>query len=211
MYFFIETIVLSLMYTLYWLNRERRKYLKNRIGNDAHLNIYQTARNFSFMLQKRDLCIRGNTQLLHRGSILYSLHFGVWELMPATLRRRGYRLGIVVNRYSDRKKNLITYYLDKFLYYFRSRNGVEIFYKEDIMKIVTFIKNGGFLGILIDGNDLYTKYEKVQKLGRVCDAPLVPFVTYRDRGRGILEIGCNLTKIIRQRPLDYVWAYKSRV
>lgn len=211
MHLIIETVVLSIMYTLYWLNRERRKYLKKRIGTNALLNIYQTARNFSFMLQKRDLCLKGNAHLLHRGSILYSLHFGVWELMPATLKKRGYRLGIIVNRYSDRKKNLITYYSDKFLHYFRSRSGVEIFHKEDVMKIVKFIKSGGLLGILIDGNGFYTKYGKVQKLAHLCDAPLVPFVAYRHNGRGILEIGCNLTKVIEQRPLDYVWAYKSRV
>jgi lauroyl/myristoyl acyltransferase len=210
MYFIIEIVVLSIMYTIYWLNRTRRKYLKKRIGTDALLNIYHTARNFSFMLQKRDLCLKDNAHLLHRGSILYSFHFGVWELMPATLKKQGHRLGIVVNRYSGRKKNLIAYYSDKFLHYFRSRGGVEIFYKEDIMKIIKFIKSGGLLGILIDGNDFYTKYGKVQKLAHLCDAPLVPFVAYRHNGRGILEIGCNLTKIIEQRPLDYVWAYKSR-
>ncbi|KPJ71497.1 hypothetical protein AMJ52_08500, partial [candidate division TA06 bacterium DG_78] len=179
MHFIIEAVVLSTMYMLYWFNRERRKYLKKRIGAGALLNIYRTARNFSFMLQRRELCLKGNTHLLHRGSILYSFHYGVWELMPATLRKRGYKLGIIVNSYYNRDKNLITYYLDKFLHYFRSHSGVEIFHKEDVAKIIKFIKSGGLLGILVDGNSFYTKYGKVQKLAHLCNAPLVPFAAYR--------------------------------
>jgi lauroyl/myristoyl acyltransferase len=210
MHFIIETAVLSIMYMIYWCNRERRKYLKKRIGTGALLNIYHTARNFSFMLQRKELSLKGNTHLLHRGCILYSFHFGIWELMPATLRKRGYRLGIIVNSYYNKEKNLLTHYLDKFLHYFRSHSGVEIFYKEDVVKIIKFIKSGGLLGILVDGNTFYTKYGKVQKLAHLCGVPLVPFVAYRHNGRGILEIGCNLTTRVKQRPSDYVWAYKSR-
>lgn len=210
MHSIIETVVLSAMFSLYWLNRKRRKYLKKRIGTNALQNIYQTARNFSFMLQRKELSVRGNTRLLRKGGILYSFHFGVWELMPATLRKKGYRLGVVVNRYCDSNKNFLTYYGDKFLNRFRSRHGVKIFYKEDTIKIVKFIQRGGLLGILVDGNSFYAKYDKVQKLARLCNVPSVPFAAYRHNGTGILEIGCNLVSLVKQRPSDYLWLYRSR-
>jgi len=78
------------------------------------------------------------------------------------------------------------------------------------MKIINFIKSGGLLGMLVDGNKFYSKFEKAQKLSRFCNVPLIPFAAYRKSGAGILEIGCDLDKLVEQRPLDYVWFYKSR-
>ena len=78
-------------------------------------------------------------------------------------------------------------------------------------KIIKFIKTGGLLGILVDGNSFYAKYGKAQKLAHLCNVPTVPFAAYRQNGVGILEIGCNLTNMVKQRPLDYLWAYKSRI
>ncbi len=159
---------------------------------------------------KRNLRIKGNMGIIMKGGILYSFHFGVWELMPLSLKKLGYNLGIIVNRYSDDKKNIIAIFFDRFLYWFRSFGNVRIFYKEDTMKIINFIKSGGLLGMLVDGNKFYSKFEKAQKLSRFCNVPLIPFAAYRKSGAGILEIGCDIDKLVEQRPLDYVWFYKSR-
>ncbi len=206
----LEVWVLLSIFILYWCNRERRRYLKERIGSKALMNIYAVGRNISFMLMKKKLRVKGDMNSIERGGILYSFHFGVWELMPWALKKLGYNLGIIVNRYSDDKKNITAFFFDKFLYWFRSFGNVKIFYKEDTMKIVNFIKNGGLLGVLVDGNRFYSKFEKAQKLSHLCNVALVPFAAYRKKGIGILEIGCDLDEIVEQRPFDYVWFYKSR-
>ncbi len=162
------------------------------------------------MLMKRDLQLRDNGKILPRGGILFSFHFGVWELMPRSLKKLGYDLGIVVNRYSDDKTNLITELLDKFLYRFRSCAGVKVFYRDDAVKIVHFIKSGGLLGMLVDGDTFYSKFKKAQRLSCLCNVPLVPFAAYRKNGKGVLEINCDLGKLVAQRPFDYMWFYKSR-
>ena len=210
MHFFTEIAVLFVSFFLYWLNTNRRRYLKRRIGSKTSRNIYQTCRNFSFMLNRKDLKIKGDTHLLQKGGILYSLHFGVWELMPVTLRKLGYKLGVLVNRYHDDNKNFLASCADRFLYRFRTRNGVKVFYKNDILKIVNFIKDGGLFGMLIDGSDFFAKYDKVQRMARICDVPAVPFVAYRENSSGTLEINCNLMKMVDQRPFDYLWVYQSR-
>lgn len=205
-----EAYVLLTIFMLYWCSRERRKYLKQRIGSKAILNIYHIGRNVSFMLMKKDLQIKGDTGILQKGGVLYSFHFGVWELMPRSLKKLGYNLGIVVNRYTDEKKNFIANFFDKFLYRFRSFGNIEIFYKKDTMKIAHFLKSGGLLGILVDGNMFYSKFKKAQKLSHICNVPLVPFAAYRKNATGILEIACDLNELVKRRPFDYLWFYKSR-
>ncbi len=205
-----EACVLLIVFILYWYCRERRKYLKRRIGAHALLNIYQVGRNVSFMLMKKDLQIKDDTKILQRGGILFSFHFGVWESMPQSLKKMGYNLGVIVNRYSSGKNNFITKFFDRFLYKLRSRGGVKIFYKEDTMKIIRFIKSGGVIGMLVDGNSFYSKFGKARKLSCICNVPLVPFAAYRKSGVGVLRIGCDLNKLIAKKPYDYVWFYKSR-
>ena len=78
------------------------------------------------------------------------------------------------------------------------------------MEIVRFLKRGGIIGMLVDGNDFYSKFGKARKLSCLCGVPLVPFVAYRKNGRGILKIGCNIDKFVTERPYDYIWFYKSR-
>ncbi len=210
MHILSEACVLLIVFALYWCCRERRKYLKRRIGSHALFNIYQIARNVSFMLMRNDLQMKDDTSILHRGGILFSLHFGVWELMPQTLKNLGFDLGVIANKYSDNKDFSIAKLFDRLLYRFRSRDGVRVFYRDDTMKIVHFLKRGGVIGILIDGNDFYAKFRKVQKLSRMCGVPLVPFAAYRQNGEGILRIGCKLEQIVAERPYDYMWFYRSR-
>lgn len=211
MYFFSEAFVLLSLFLLYWWNRERRRYFRERIGSGYFRNLYNVGRNVGFMLRKGRLKIKGRVDDIQRGSILYSFHFGVWESMPRALRRLGYNVGVVVNRYSSDRKNFFTRAVDRFLYRFRSACGVKIFYRDDAARIVKFLKDGGVLGILVDGNNFYSKFSRVEKLSRICNAPLIPFAAYRKNGSGILEIGCDLDRLVKEHPFDYVWFYKSRV
>lgn len=210
MRFFTEAFALLGLFTLYWFQRARREYLKKRIGRLAIRNVYRVARNIGFMLSRRDISVQDNSNSLEKGGIFYSFHFGVWELMPRALEKKGFDLGVLVNRYADDNHSRISRFFDNLLDRFRSSGNVKVFSKHDSVKIVRFLKNGGILGVLIDGNRFYAKYGKMKKLSSLCGVPLVPFAAYRKNGSGVLDLGCDLDRIVTQRPLDYVWFYKSR-
>ena len=210
MHFLAECVLLCLLFSLYWLCRDRRRYLIGRIGKRAIDNVYHVGRNIFFMLRRRTLEINGDADVLNRGCILYSLHFGVWELMPHTLARMGYRLGIVVNRNRETSGPIVGKLLDNLLQRWRSMAGVRVFYKDDALAIVRFLKSGGIFGMLVDGDTLFQKFAKAQKLARLCRVPLIPFAAYRRGGTGILDVGCDLPRLIRAMPDEYVWFYKSR-
>ncbi|UCD19410.1 MAG: hypothetical protein JSU64_08360 [candidate division WOR-3 bacterium] len=205
-----EGIFLCSAWCLYWLCRDRRRYLKRRIGRNAFRNVFQVARNISFMLSRKELVLRGNTGILNGGCVLYSFHYGVWESMPYTLRRLGYRIGVIVNRYGRSSASVFARLSDRLLLRWRAGAGTKVFYADNLLEIVRFIKSGGVFGILVDGNTFFQKHEKARKLSEICGVPLVPFAAYRRRDEGILHIGCDLTAMVMARPLDYVWAYKSR-
>lgn len=100
--------------------------------------------------------------------------------------------------------------MDFLLRRWRSINGVKVFYKENALGIVRFLRTGGVLGMLVDGNEFYQKYDKANKLARLCGVPLVPFAAYRRKMRGFLHLGCDIPALVRAMPLDYVWFYRSR-
>jgi lauroyl/myristoyl acyltransferase len=154
--------------------------------------------------------IKGDLSSLENGAVLYSFHFGIWEAMPQALARLGYRLAIIVNRYSEGNGNLFARLADRLLFSLRSRNGIKVMYREDTREIVEFIRKRGIFGILVDGDRLYAKFHKAAKLARMCDVPLVPFAAYQDKGVGTLELGANIERSVRNRPYDYWWFYKSR-
>jgi len=156
------------------------------------------------------LMLLGDTSVLSGGCILYSFHFGIWELMPFTLRQLGYRIGIIVNRYQESSGSILARVSDYLLLRWRSAAGVRVFYADNVLETVRFLKSGGVFGMLVDGNTFFQKHSKAKKLARVCGVPLVPFAAYRDKHRGVLNIGCDLTGMVGARPLDYVWAYRSR-
>jgi lauroyl/myristoyl acyltransferase len=162
------------------------------------------------MLRRKALKMDGDIQALSRGCILYSFHFGVWELMPFTLSELGYKIGVLVNGYRNSGNSLQARLLDTLLRRWRSVNGVRVFYRENALEIVRFLRSGGIFGMLVDGNTFFQKYNKACKLARVASVPLVPFAAYRRGDQGFLKIGCNIPALVKAMPLDYVWFYKSR-
>ncbi|MDH4211798.1 MAG: hypothetical protein OEV79_10180 [candidate division WOR-3 bacterium] len=194
----------------YGICRDRRRYLKNRVGRDAFRNAYRVARNMFFMLRRNDLELTGDAGVLKGGCVLYSFHFGVWELMPYTLRNRGFQIGVIVNRYQRDNVSVLARLVDSALKRWRAVNGVRVFYGENVLEIVRFIKSGGIFGMLVDGNTLFQKYAKARKLAQLCKVPLVPFAAYRSGNSGVLNIGCDLPGLVQTMPLEYMWFYKSR-
>lgn len=206
----VDACVLVVLCTLYWCNRKRRKHLKERVGRLALSNVYRVGRNVGYMLAKKPLSVQGERVRLQPGSILYSFHYGVWELMPRTLDRLGYHVGIVVNRYGGDSRSAGARLADSMLRRYRTAGRVLILHKEETLKMVRLLKSGGILGVLVDGDSPHAKYPPVARLGRICRAPLVPFAAYTENGQGILDIGCDIDALLKRRPLDYVWFYRSR-
>lgn len=205
--FFVTPTVIS----LYWLNRRRRVLLKKRIERGVFRCLAAVARNISFMLAPGgELRIKGDPGIAGRGAVCYSLHFGIWELMPRYMKNLGFTPGVIVNRYGTDGSRFPGRLLDRFLRSWRSRHGARIFYPEDSLRIARFVRAGGLFGMLIDGNGRYDKLPKAAKLARLCNVPLVPFAVYRDRDRGILDFNCNLDRLLASRPQDYLWFYRSR-
>jgi lauroyl/myristoyl acyltransferase len=210
MHFFVECIFLTTLWVLYWVCHNRRRYLRQRIGNQAFKNVYRVGRNVCFMLRRKELQVGGDLRVLSKGCILYSFHFGVWELMPFTLSKLGYRIGVLVNSYRTTDSSVRTRILDFMLRQWRSMNGIRVFYKENALEIVRFLQSGGVFGMLVDGNTFFQKHDKARKLAELCQVPLIPFAAYRQREKGFLRIGCDIPALVKAMPLDYVWFYKSR-
>jgi hypothetical protein len=209
MYFFVDACITGFAFVLYWCNRDRRKYLKKRVGRCSLRNVYQVARNASFMILRRKLTKSSGLEMLAHGAVLYSFHYGIWELVPAALAAQGFKLGVLVNKYAD-TSGLLGTRVDKMLFRFRAQPHINIFYKEDVFRMIRFAKAGGLVAMLVDGDELYSKFHNAKKISTLCRLPLVPFAAYRTRGEGILKIGCDLDQLVKQRPMDYMWFYRSR-
>jgi lauroyl/myristoyl acyltransferase len=205
--------ILSVIYGLYWLNRQRRMLLKSRSPVNPGRCLYAFARNLMFMLSRPHAAafeIKGSLRPAGNGAVMYSVHYGIWEMMPQVLRTKGFRIGIITNRYAAGSRHPLAVWADRFLHGWRSRNGVTVFYRNNPRAIVEFIKNGGIFAMLVDGSDLFSKFSKARKLAALCRVPLIPFAIYRRDGRGILDINCDLETLIARWPHDYAWFYRSR-
>ncbi|MGB9720456.1 MAG: hypothetical protein ACPL28_03110 [bacterium] len=213
MQFLLQTIVFSALISIYWCNHDRRQHLKQKVGRNTYYNLKMVARNIAIMIYPgKKNKLSGDPALLTRGAVLYSFHFGVWELMPHIIRQYlDKNIGVLVNRYTDNNPPLVGKILDKILYYWRSRYCIKIFYPDEVYSIVKFLRNGGIFAALIDGNTIYAKFKKIEKLAHLCNVPLIPFAVYYDKGMAIMQLNCDLEHLLKQRPYDYWWFYRSRI
>lgn len=202
----LEPVCLLLLLVWYGLDRRRRMVWKKRAGALTGRNLIALARNAAFMLTGGELTVKGDLPPTNMGAIFYSLHFGIWELVPRVLSRYGVRLGIMTNHYPPPWGRLI----NRLLRRYRTADGVTIFYPEQTRSIVDFLNTGGWFAILVDGQEHFSKLKPIEKLSRMCSVPLIPFAAYQDRGRGVVAIGCDLARLVRKRPWDYAWLYYSR-
>jgi len=208
----LEILIFFILVIIYWCSRSRRQYFKQRVDKDRYQNLKTVARNIAQMIYSgKQFKFFGDSDLIKNGAILYSLHFGVWELMPKIVHSYlNKNIGILVNHYTDNNSLLMGKLMDKIFYYWRSSNNVRIFYPDEVFQIVNFLKNGGVFAALIDGDTFYTKFKKIEKLASLCQVPLIPFAVYCENGTTIMKIGCNLEELVKKRPNDYWWFYKSR-
>jgi len=207
----LESLIFLIIWSLYWICKKRRCYLKKRFKGDIRNYLQNIAKNIAFMVKKSSKYrIEGEIKGLDNGAVLYSCHFGVWEKMPGILVQLGYKTGIIVNRYADYNRTIFARIGDHILYRMRGKDGVRVFYKNNVREIIEFIRNKGVFCALIDGDTLYAKYQKIEKLAKKSRVPLISFALSREDKTAVLRINCNLERIIAERPYDYWWFYKSR-
>ncbi|MCX7996013.1 MAG: hypothetical protein N3A65_09660 [candidate division WOR-3 bacterium] len=209
---FLKILIFLILLIVYFLNNPRRVYLKKRLKKGINLNIKKTAENISLMLIPKDeIRLKGNIEALKKGAILYSIHFGTWELLPRIMQKfLNKEIGILVNRYTRNNVYLIGRLMDNLFYHFRTRYNSKIFYPDEVFRIVSFIKKGGIFSVLVDGDNFYSKFEKIKKLARICNAPLIPFAIYYENGLHVIELDCDFERLLKRRTHDYWWFYKSR-
>ncbi len=209
---FLKTLIFLLSINIYWWNTARRMRLKKRLEKNIQLYFKTLAQNLSIMIHpEKKFTLEGSIEPLKNGAVLYSIHFGIWELMPKILKTfLNKKVGILVERYTDNNPLFIGKIMDRIFYLIRSRNDAVIFYPDEVFKITRFIKEGGIFSALVDGDKIFAKLPKFEKLALICNIPLIPFAVYYEKGNTVMEIGCDLNKIVTQRPYDYWWFYKSR-
>ncbi len=132
-----------------------------------------------------------------RGAILFSAHFGNWELIPFILSRE---LGHKIFSIGRKMDNPLT---EEIVKRFRAYMGSELIYKEgSLRKIIRVTENNGLVYLLVDQNTITREGVKVKFFGREVVAvttvpqlylkkgiPIIPlFVTY-DNSFVTLRIG----------------------
>lgn len=208
----LEILIFLALTISYGLNHSRYQYIKKKTNTDMRHNFKKVAQNFVRMIYFDKKCrLIGDLEAIKNGAILYSIHFGVWELMPQIIKRyTNHDIGILVNRYTDNNPFLTGKLMDRFFYYWRSNYNAKVFYPDEVFRIVKFIKNRGIFAVLVDGDRFFSKLKKVEKLARLCRVPLIPFAVYCENETTIMKVGGNLEELVRNRPYDYWWFYKSR-
>lgn len=135
------------------------------------------------------------------GIVVVTGHFGNWELMPATLRIKGYAGSVIGRRIYFEK-------YDQFLNSLRKCHGVDVIYRDESpRKVLKVLKNNGIMGVVADqdvdsvdgvfvdffGHPAYTPAGPVA-LAKVSGAALIPAFMIRsgDHHRLVFENPVNL-------------------
>ncbi len=215
-YFLSEALLILTSFTLYMLLPDRRRKAVTRIRtqnlpeNVLARSIFQFGRNLSFMLKGRldaEVVDKEKLGILKSGGIAVSYHFGPWEALPKVLSRMGFQMGVVTNYYN-------TPVVDQFLYKFRTPYNIEIFYvdgpESEIFRMIKFIKSGGIVGALIDGETYNQKFEGLERLSRKFKLPIIPIGGYLKNGKLRVKVDTDLNKLVRYSPENYFWFYSSR-
>jgi KDO2-lipid IV(A) lauroyltransferase len=161
--------------TVYYLDKKHRKVALSNlaIAFGAHLSIQEQKRTakasfkhfgraFIDVLKTRHQSIDKTRKLLivegrecldealreGKGALLFSAHYGNWELAPACISQLG-KLHVVVRSLDNR-------FLEKELIRIRKNLGAEIIYKQLAVKpILRQLKSKAMVAILIDQNVLF--------------------------------------------------------
>lgn len=135
-----------------------------------------------------------------KGAVLFSAHFGNWELIPYILNKK---TGVRLNSIARKMDNPLT---EKIVKKFRNLMGSEIVYKDgSLRKMLRIFNSNGIIYLLVDQNTITREGVPVSFFGREVIAvttiaqlslkkgvPVIPlFLTYENDGK-VLRIGNEL-------------------
>lgn len=187
------------------MNAARRRHLARRIYRHFSLLLADNLLKLSGREPrlKRPLNISGLNHLeaalsRGRGVILYSAHFGNWEMIPSILAEKTGRRITNIARPMDNPL------VEKLVSSFRNHPGTAIVYKKNALRVILeCLKNNEMVGVLIDQNTVPREALFVDFFGRPAtvnpvmaqlslkkNIPLLSaFLHYEDAGAVSLEIG----------------------
>ncbi len=78
-----------------------------------------------------------------RGVLAFTLHLGLWELIPIYFKKKNYPVNVVASR-------VYTKEVDEVINWFRKKQGINVIYRNEPAKIIRALKNGECVGVLLD-------------------------------------------------------------
>ncbi len=164
-----------------------------------------------------------------KGLLVYTLHFGFWEIIPVYFSLKGYPVCVLASKvYTD--------FIDNFINRIRKNFGTEVVHPDKVISLVKKLKKGYAIGILMDQRQGARKI-KVKFFGRDVEAPYGPLeIAYNFSSEVILmkcetffkkdtiyiepfDLSYNLEydlqriyntfeKWIREKPWQWIWIHQ---
>jgi KDO2-lipid IV(A) lauroyltransferase len=137
-----------------------------------------------------------------KGVIIVTGHFGNWEIMPITLKIKGYPGAVVGRRIYFEK-------YDRYLNSLRAYHGVNIIYRDESpRKILKIIRSGGIVGIVADQDVDSVEGVFVDFLGREAYTPAGPAALAKVTGAALIPAFMirqgSKHRLIFDRPIELV-------
>lgn len=201
----MATVVsIATFFLLYLTLRKRRRLMKTRLrASNLRRNlsgriVYRFARNLVIMTKPKSIAVENGSDLA--GKIGISIHFGPWELIGLAMIQAGQRFGVITRRYEGNVHEMI--------HKFRSRFGIRTFYPDQLFKIRDFLKTGGTIGMMIDGEDLQSRLPHAQRLAQLLGTELKKGCILPRHGKlHLLTRNVDFQKLIASYPEHYAWFY----
>ncbi|RKX69914.1 hypothetical protein DRP53_06690 [candidate division WOR-3 bacterium] len=199
--FLAVSFAVGLTISLYYLLTHRRRIMIRRLkysGLPARLGLriaYRFGRNLALMSRPRPVVVNGGD---FAGTIGVSVHFGPWELIGNALAQK-VRFGVIARRYDGD--------LHHWLRNFRRRLGVETFYPDELLKIRDFLRSGGMIGMMVDGDSLTSRWENARRLATLFGVEVKKGAVVPHRNRIYLLSGVDFHQLVRSYPEHYAWFY----
>ncbi len=107
-----------------------------------------------------------------RGLLVYTLHFGFWEIIPAYFSLKGYPVCVLASR-------VYTTFIDNFINRIRKNFGTDVVHPDNTISLIKRLKKGYAIGILMDQKQ-GARRKNIKFFGREVEAPSGPLeIAYR--------------------------------
>jgi len=121
-----------------------------------------------------------------KGVLVYTLHFGFWEIIPAYFSLKGYPVCVLASR-------VYTTFIDNFINRIRKGFGTEVVHPDNTVALVKRLKKGYAIGILMDQRQ-GSRRKNIRFFDKDVEAPYGPLeIAYR-LSTEVLLMKCEIGK-----------------